>query len=178
MNSSHSLTSFSTLTSERLILRNVLNSDALDILNLRSNELVTQYIDRPKMKSEKEALKFIFDRKKDNAENKLFYWGITLKSNKKLIGTICLWNISDDRKYAEIGYNLIPEYHHKGYMNEAIINVLEFGFKEINFKTIEAFTSFKNNSSIKLLEKNNFKLQKDRRDEGFPNNRIYTLKAS
>ncbi|MFT5248959.1 MAG: ribosomal-protein-alanine N-acetyltransferase [bacterium] len=63
-------------------------------------------------------------------------------------------------------------------MNEAIINVLEFGFKEINFKTIEAFTSFKNNSSIKLLEKNNFKLQKDRRDEGFPNNRIYTLKAS
>jgi ribosomal-protein-alanine N-acetyltransferase len=178
MNSSHSLTSFSTLTSERLILRNVLNSDALDILNLRSNELVTQYIDRPKMKSEKEALKFIFDRKKDNAENKLFYWGITLKSNKKLIGTICLWNISDDRKYAEIGYDLIPEYHHKGYMNEAIINVLEFGFKEINFKTIEAFTSFKNNSSIKLLEKNNFKLQKDRRDEGFPNNRIYTLKAS
>jgi ribosomal-protein-alanine N-acetyltransferase len=178
MNSSHSLTSFSTLTSERLILRNVLNSDALDILNLRSNELVTQYIDRPKMKSEKEALKFIFDRKKDNAENKLFYWGITLKSNKKLIGTICLWNISDDRKYAEIGYDLIPEYHHKGYMNEAIINVLEFGFKEINFKTIEAFTSFKNNSSIKLLEKNNFKLQKDRRDVGFPNNRIYTLKAS
>jgi ribosomal-protein-alanine N-acetyltransferase len=98
MNSSHSLTSFSKLTSERLILRNVLNSDALDILNLRSNELVTQYIDRPKMKSEKEALKFIFDRKKYNAENKLFYWGITLKSNKKLIGNICLWNISDDRK--------------------------------------------------------------------------------
>jgi hypothetical protein len=50
------------------------------------------------MKSEKEALKFIFDRKKYNAENKLFYWGITLKSNKKLIGNICLWNISDDRK--------------------------------------------------------------------------------
>jgi hypothetical protein len=41
MNSSHSLTSFSKLTSERLIPRNALNSDALDILNLRSNELVT-----------------------------------------------------------------------------------------------------------------------------------------
>ncbi|MBT3871747.1 MAG: GNAT family N-acetyltransferase [Flavobacteriaceae bacterium] len=178
MNNTDSLTSFPILTSERLMLRNVLYSDFLDILNLRSNELVTQYIDRPKMKTEEEALKFIFDRKKDNAENKVFYWGIMLKSTKKLIGTICLWNISEDRTYAEIGYDLIPEYHRKGYMNEAIINVVEFGFKESNFKTIEAFTSFKNNSSIKLLEKNNFILQKDRRDEGFPNNRIYMLKSN
>ena len=68
MNNTDSLTSFPILTSERLMLRNVLYSDFLDILNLRSNELVTQYIDRPKMKTEEEALKFIFDRKKDNAE--------------------------------------------------------------------------------------------------------------
>ena len=87
MSSSPTLKTFPTLTSERLILRNVLESDALAILNLRSNELVTQYIDRTKMKSEKEALKFIFDRKKDNAENTLFYWGITLKTTEKLIGT-------------------------------------------------------------------------------------------
>jgi len=178
MNNATSSTSFPTLTSERLLLRNLLEDDALEILNLRSNELVTKYIDRPKMKSEKEALAFIFNRKKDNTENKFFYWGITVKSTKKLIGTICLWNISDDRKYAEIGYDLIPEYHHKGYMNEALINVIEFGFKEINFTTIEAFTSYKNKNSIKLLERINFKLQKDRKDEGFPNNRIYTLKSN
>lgn len=63
-------------------------------------------------------------------------------------------------------------------MNEALINVIEFGFKEINFTTIEAFTSYKNKNSIKLLERNNFKLQKNRKDEGFPNNRIYTLKSN
>ena len=75
-------------------------------------------------------------------------------------------------------YDLIPEYHHKGYINEALINVIEFGFKEINFTTIEVFTSYKNKNSIKLLERNNFKLQKNRKDEGFPNNRIYTLKSN
>ena len=175
MNSSYSLQAFPIISSERLILRNVLESDALDILNLRSNDLVIKYIDRPKMKTKEEALKFILDRKKDNDENKVFYWGITLKSNKKLIGTICLWNFSEDKKYAEIGYDLLPEYHNKGYMNEALINVLEFGFIEKNITTIEAFTSYKNNSSIKLLEKNNFKLQEDRREEGFPDNRIYTI---
>jgi len=63
-------------------------------------------------------------------------------------------------------------------MNEALINVVDFGFKETNFTTIEAFTSYKNNSSIKLLEKNNFILQENRTDEGFPNNRIYTLKSN
>jgi RimJ/RimL family protein N-acetyltransferase len=67
------------------MLRNLLKGDALEILNLRSNELVTKYIDRPKMKSEKEALAFIFNRKNDNTQNKIFYWGITIKSTKKLI---------------------------------------------------------------------------------------------
>lgn len=178
MNKSYSLPTFPFLTSERLLLRNVLESDSLAILNLRSNDLVIKYIARPKMKTKEEALKFILDRKKDNAENKVYYWGITLKSNEKLIGTICLWNFSEDKKYAEIGYDLLPKYHHKGFMNEALINVLEFGFKEKNITTIEAFTSYKNISSIKLLEKNSFKLQKERRDEGFPNNRIYTLKSN
>jgi ribosomal-protein-alanine N-acetyltransferase len=178
MNNSQSIKTFPILTSERLVLRNVSNTDASTILNLRSNEIVTKYIDRPKMKSEKEALKFVLDRKRDITENKIFYWGISLRATKKLIGTICLWNLSEDRTYAEIGYDLLPAHHHKGYMNEALLKVIEFGFTEKNIKTIEAFTSFKNKSSVKLLEKNHFKLQKNRKDEGFPNNRIYTLNSN
>lgn len=75
MNNTTSSTNFPTLTSERLMLRNLLEEDALEIeiLNLKSNELVNKYIDSQKMKSKKKALAFIFNGKKDNTENKVFY---------------------------------------------------------------------------------------------------------
>ncbi len=177
MNNSHLLKISQTLTTERLILRQVSEKDASDIFFLRSNEVVTKFIERAKMKTEKEALTFISDRIKDVSENKIYYWGITIKSNKNLIGTICLWNISEDKKYAEIGYDLNPSYYNKGYMTEAIKSVIEFGFSKINLLTIEAFTQYQNLSSIKVLEKNNFILQSERREDGFPKNRIYTLKS-
>lgn len=178
MNNSYSLKTFPFLSTKRLLLRNILETDVSAILQLRSDDLVTKYIDRPKMKSEKEALNFILDRIKDNAKHKIFYWGITLKSNNKLIGTICLWNFSEDKKQAEIGYDLMPKYHHKGYMNEALNKVLEFAFKKIKLSSVEAYTSFKNKNSIYLLEKNKFKLQENRKDKGFPDNRIYTLNSN
>ena len=33
-------------------------------------------------------------------------WGITRKESNDLIGTICLWNFSADKKTAEVGYDL------------------------------------------------------------------------
>lgn len=177
MNKSNLLKISQTLFSERLILRQVSEKDVSDILHLRSNEVVTKFIERPLMKTEKEALAFISARIKDVSENKNYYWGIVLKSNNKLIGTICLWNISEDKKYAEIGYDLHPSCFNKGYMTEAINEVIEFGFSKINLLTIEAFTQYQNLSSIKVLGKNNFVLQSERREENFPKNRIYALKS-
>ena len=177
MSNSYSFQSFPVINSERLSLRAISRSDASTILTLRSDDYVTKFIARPKMKSEKEALQFISDRKKDNANYKVFYWAIELKSNNKMIGTVCLWNFSKDKKYAEIGYELLPTYFGNGYMDEAIKEVVKFGFKTIELQTIEAFTHYDNVSSIKLLEKNKFILQVKRRDEGFPNNRIFSLKV-
>ena len=94
-----------------------------------------------------------------------------------MIGTVCLWNFSEDKRYAEIGYELLPTYFGNGYMDETIKEVVKFGFETIELQTIEAFTHYGNASSIKLLEKNKFILQEKRRDEGFPNNRIYSLKV-
>ena len=63
-------------------------------------------------------------------------------------------------------------------MSEAFEAVLEFGFKEMELKTIEAFTHYNNEASIALLEKQKFILFPDRTDEGFVNNRSYRLEVS
>ena len=60
-------------------------------------------------------------------------------------------------------------------MSEAFEPVLNFGFENLELKTIEAFTHKNNVASIALLEKLNFVLHPDRRDEGFENNRSYRL---
>ena len=63
-------------------------------------------------------------------------------------------------------------------MNEALKSVVSFGFNELKLNTIEAFTSKHNNGSIRLLEKNHFMLQKDRKDEDFLDNIIFTLASN
>jgi ribosomal-protein-alanine N-acetyltransferase len=116
---------------------------------------------------------FINDRIQDVKKGKTCFWGISELGNTKLIGTICLWNFNSTKTVAEVGYELHPDYHKKGIMSEALNTVLNFGFKDLQLKTIEAFTSQYNQPSRKLLQKFNFKLDVNRVDEGFPDNLIY-----
>ena len=170
-------TDFTELTTERLLLRKLVIEDAPQILFLRSDEEVNKFIKRKPMSSLELAKQFILDRNKNISQKAIYYWGITLKENPQLIGTICLWNLSEDRTYAEIGYDLMPESQHKDIMNEAFKEVILFGIETLKLHKIEAFTQYKNEGSIKLLLKNKFVLQKNKRDEGFPDNRIYLLET-
>ena len=145
------------------------------VFNLRSNKIVCKYIARPLCKDREEAQLHIDKVTSQLKSDISITWVIDLKKDKVSIGTICLWNFSEDRKKAEVGYDLMPEFHHKGIMSEALQAVVDFGFKTLQLNTIEAYTSYKNKNSIGLLEKQGFKLQEELRDEGFPNNRIYSI---
>ncbi len=170
--------SFPILKTKRLLLRKLINNDAQQIFYLRSNTIVNQYILRAKQKSLPEAVSFINERNNDIENEKIFYWAISLKEEKKLIGSICLWNFSEDKTVVEIGYDLHPDYFHKGIMTETIREVINFGFNKLQLESIEAFTHKENSSSIKLLEKNRFVFQPSRKDKGFPHNIIFKLKKN
>ncbi len=166
---------FPTLTTERLILRQLKNSDDAAIFLLRSDNSVNKYIDRPKQININEANEFIKMINDGINNNKWTYWAICLKNIPELIGTICLWNFSDDKTTAEIGYELKPSFQGKGLMNEALRCIINYGFQTIRLKKIDAYTHKENIGSLKLLEKNNFKLEPNRIDQENANNIIYTL---
>ncbi len=67
-----------------------------------------------------------------------------------------MWNISVSDSKAETGYTLHPEFEGKGYMHEALTEVIDFGFKSMKLKAIEAYTHMDNIRSIKLLARNRF----------------------
>ena len=170
---------FPKIESKTLILRRVLESDCKIILYLRSDEEINKFIERPehrKTKTIEEAKKFILQINENIETNKSITWGITLKNEPKIIGTICLWNFSEDNKTAEIGYDLEPKFQGKGIMSESLQSVLEYGFKNLNLDIVEAYTHQKNENSKALLERNNFKLILGKKDKGNLNNVIFEIK--
>ncbi|MDC8104804.1 GNAT family N-acetyltransferase [Chryseobacterium sp. PTM-20240506] len=164
------------IETNRLILRNIEETDVEDILRIRSNEEINRYILRNSPKTNYDALDFILTIKRNTQNNETVYLGISYKDQPNLIGTICLWNFSEDRKIAEVGYELLPDYHRQGIMSEALDAVLHFGFNELNLQEIIATTHQDNNSSKTLLLKYNFVLEQDKKDEDFPEGIIFSLK--
>jgi len=169
---------FPEIKTERLLLRRVKEFDDEVILFLRSDKTMNKYIQRPESeltKTKAEALQFI-KRINDEIENNIsITWGITLNGNPNLLGTICLWNFSKDKKTAEVGYGLNPAFHKKGIMNEALKTIVDFGFKELGIHKIEAFTQKGNESSRKLLVRNGFVLMENRKCEVNSLNLIYEI---
>jgi len=148
-------TPFPNLSTERLQLRQLLPTDAPEIFILRSDELVNKYIERPKANSIEDANQFITKILNATGDQSV-YWAISLKGDQRLIGTICMWNMSKDRRSAEIGYELLPGYHGKGLMQEAIETVIQYGFQNLNLQLLKAELYPANIKSVKLLEKNKF----------------------
>jgi ribosomal-protein-alanine N-acetyltransferase len=147
---------FPNLETERLVLRRIDVNDVNEIFALRSNPQTMKYIPRPLVKTMEDALVHIamIDDKIENNEG--INWGITLKSNPKLIGIIGHYRIKPENYRAEIGYMLLPEFNGKGIMPEAVKAAVHYGFKVMQLHSIEAIIDPENFGSEKVLQKSGF----------------------
>lgn len=148
---------FPILKTERLLLRQVNNGDADQILSLRSNDEVMKYIPRPYLKNKEDALALIamFDDKIENGIG--INWGIAfLDEPNKLLGIIGHYRIKPEHYRAETGYMIFPEYNGRGIVTEALAKAVEYGFKEMKLHSIEAILDPENIGSEKVLLKNGF----------------------
>jgi ribosomal-protein-alanine N-acetyltransferase len=150
------LLTFPTLTTERLTLRQPLESDAQQLFLLRSNAIVNKYLERQPSETVQEALHFIGKVNENFKHKEGLYWAIAQTGNEKLIGTICLFDFSYEPKKCEIGYELLPDYQGQGIMTEALKKVIAFTFQTLGLETIDAFTHKDNQRSTKLLQKFHF----------------------
>lgn len=150
-------TPFPTLRTDRLILRQLKDTDENEIFAIRSDDRVNEFLNRQKANSIEDARDFIHKIDKNILKNESLYWGVALQNDNKLIGTICFWNISIDKDTAEIGYELQPPFQGKGYIQEAIEKVIQYGFENMKLVSIVAEPEEGNLKSIKILEKKGFK---------------------
>src|SRR5215470_10614850 len=150
-------TPFPILKTERLTLRQLAINDEQEIFTLRSDREINKYLDRQLSNTIDDARNFINKVNENINKNDSLYWAITLSDKNILVGTICLYNLSDENDKCEIGYELLTTFQGQGIMKEAVEKVIDYAFNTINVQKIEAFFHRDNLSSIRLLDKFSFK---------------------
>lgn len=153
---SPNFTPFPTLYTKRLLLRKIVPDDAPELFFMRTDERVMKYIERPRPTSIDDTYKFINIIDEAEKKNDIITWGIALKDEPKLIGTVCYINLKKEHDRAELGYALHPDHWKTGIMHEVLRAVIDYGFTIMKLHSIEANINPDNIASQKLLEKNGF----------------------
>jgi ribosomal-protein-alanine N-acetyltransferase len=140
------------METQRLILREARLGDDEDLYKIRNSEYVLKYNCMKKLTREELAEQI----KKDVENSNVFH--IELKESKRVIGVVCI--DPDSLRYGVnslcISYYLGEEFASKGYMTEALREIVRYIFEERQAEVL-AVRVFKNNmASRRLVEKLGF----------------------
>lgn len=93
----------------------------------------------------------------DREADRKYAFVICLKESKQLIGSVSLNFVNrGSLQSCMIGYSLDQAFNGKGYMTEAVKQVVKYAFEELHFHRITGEASPGNPGSIRVLEKAGF----------------------
>ncbi|MBN1247712.1 MAG: GNAT family N-acetyltransferase [Anaerolineae bacterium] len=171
---------FPVLTTERLTLRELLPSDAEDVLAFRGDREVQRY-HGPVFHDLEDVQSMIGELAAEYADHQGITWGITLTRDGRVLGLCSYHDWDQYRRRAEIGYDLARAYWGQGIASEAMGAIIRFGFDKMNLHHIYARTLANNHRSVSLLERLGFQQEGTRRqhsweeDGAFDDSAIYGL---
>jgi ribosomal-protein-alanine N-acetyltransferase len=152
---------FPTLTTQRLILREVVADDAEDVFAFRGDPEVQRYNLVP-MRDAREAQSLVRTMHGWYVSRYAIQWGITLRDEGRVLGLCGIHDWSRARRKALVGYDLARAYWGQGIAGEAVRAVLQFAFEELELELLEATTVIENARSIRLLERLGFSFDRVR----------------
>ena len=150
-----------TLETNRLILRDYRETDLDEMHRLWSDEKTMYYLDDLICQTIDDTIVYL---KTGLANEDGHYFCICEKPNDSFIGSIG-YTIVDTTplgKIVHLGYMLLPEYHGKGYMTEAVPLVINFAFTQDNCIRINTGCHKENDASRKVLEKTGFRKEAEK----------------
>jgi ribosomal-protein-alanine N-acetyltransferase len=145
-----------TLTTSRLILRQLRASDAADVFEYASDSEVTKFVRFVTHKSIKDTRAFLAASEKSRRKGATMVWAVTLKSSGKVIGSCGFVAMAPAHSRAELGYAINRKYWDQGYATEAARALVAHGFRGLNLNRIEAHVSPQHIPSQRVLEKSGF----------------------
>jgi ribosomal-protein-alanine N-acetyltransferase len=145
------------IETERLILRDLLDTDVQDYFEMDSNPEVHKYLGNNPIKTMEQAIENISSIRQQYSDNGIGRWAAIEKSSGNFIGWSGLKYMTDDWNnhinFYDVGYRLMPKYWNKGYATESTKAALEFGFNVMSLTEIIGTANEKNKASRRALEK-------------------------
>jgi len=150
-------TTFPLLRTDRLTLRRLEASDAVELFAIHSDRDAMQWFGVDPMSRLDQARELIetFARWR-TAPNPGTRWGIERNDDARLIGTCGLFKWQRDWRKCMVSYELSRAATGQGYMEEALHAVLPWGLREMELNRVEALIHPDNLPSIRLAERLGF----------------------
>jgi RimJ/RimL family protein N-acetyltransferase len=149
-------TNLPTINTDRLSLRWITADDVDDFYAIYSNPEVMRYWSTPPLPDKSAASKLISEIRSGFERQQLLKWGIALRVDDRLIGSVTLFHLEFEHHRAEIGYALGREFWGQGYMGETLTAVINYAFDVLEFHRIEADVDPRNAASVRTLERLGF----------------------
>lgn len=158
-----------TLETDRLILRRLTIDDATQMFaNWASSERVAGYMSWEAYKTIDEVIKNLTEWQEEYKKPDTYYWGVWLKSEQKLIGTVYLLTEGEIALVGSLSYCIGERWQNKGYASEAARRVIDFAIDDVGFHRIEAYHAKSNPQSGRVMRNCNMQY------EGVLRQRCYT----
>lgn len=168
-------TPFPIIETQNLLLRRMDLQDVQDIFEMRNDPSMHIYTNTNVDKNSDETTAYIEKMNIGVDDGKWIIWAIEHKQSKKVIGSISIWNLNEEELRGELGYGIIPDFQGQGFMKEALLQVINFGFEKMSLQALDAYTEENNRSSIKLLETCEFQAINKVQEEGNANHPVFQL---
>ncbi|MFZ4261657.1 GNAT family N-acetyltransferase [Sphingobacterium sp. HJSM2_6] len=150
------------IETERLILREIVPSDAADLFELDSDPEVHRYIENKPVKAIDEIYPVIEMLRKQYEDYGIARWAVVDKLSKECLGCCGLkyfiGPLNGHQNFVELGYRFKRKHWHKGYATESAKAIMEYAQEQLHLTKIYAITDPENEYSKKLLYNLGFKL--------------------
>jgi ribosomal-protein-alanine N-acetyltransferase len=157
---------FPTLETERLTLREITQDDADGIFkNFSDPEVAKWFFEQPLTQME-QALEFIGAFRSEFEQGEGLTWAVVLKGDGLFVGT-CGYGSVEVGGRGDMGFDLAKEQWGKGLMTEALTAAINYGFESLGLSKTEAHTDSANARAIGLLKKVGFRLEKVTEEEHY-----------
>ena len=164
---------FPSLQTERLRLRGLTPDDLEFVFQHFADPDIGRYLHDEELITTRQEAQAIIDFYIEPGSMPYNRWLIIDKSDNLPIGTCGYHNWHKKHFRAEIGYDLGKAFWKQGFMREALVVVLEFGFEQMELNRIEALVHPGNHASIRLLQRLNFREEGHMRDYYSRGGRFY-----
>ena len=155
------------ITTPRLTLRPLTDSDADDLFAIFSDPRVMRYWSTPAWTDREQALRMVASDRESLAERRDLRLGLVRHDIGRVVGTASLFKIDPGNRHAEIGYGLAFEQQGSGLMNEALNALVDLAFDhragapfdDLLLHRLEADIDPRNAASATSLERLGFRLE-------------------